>query len=170
MNWLLAGASRAAGRGGLGGMWKWLIAGALTFGIAPGSVLAQDTGERLSSATLFGLPAEKGRVKWPLGLRILPPADESKALREQLEVVLYFVASQAAEGKVNGVFIDFGLDAVHDLRKLVRADREHTSADTYKEAMRFLDRAERGLTRIKRADSDPDAASPRGAPHRSVPR
>jgi hypothetical protein len=154
------GASRAAWRDGVGGMWKWLLAGALTFGFAPASLQAQDTEGRLSAATLFGLPAEKGRVKWPLGLRILPPADESKVLREQLEVVLYFVASQAAEGKVNRVFIDFGLDAVQDLRRLVRADREHTPADTYREAMRFLDRAERGLTRIKKVETGPDAAYP----------
>ena len=54
----------------------------------------------LAAVTLFGLPAENGRMQWPLGLRILP-TDETKPLREQLELVLYFVATQAAEGKVN---------------------------------------------------------------------
>lgn len=169
MKRFLTGASRAVGADGLGSMWKGLIAGALTFGIAPVAVQAQDTmgsgqpgtGETapIASATLFGLPAEKGRLQWPLGLRILP-TNESKALREQLELVLYFVATQAAEGKVNRVFIDFGLEAVRDLRRLLRP-RESTMHDlTYTEAMRFLDRAERGLTKIKMIETSPGGAYP----------
>ena len=107
MTRFLTDASRAVGSDGLGGLWKWLIAGAVTFGIAPVSVQAQDsmgdgrsgTGQTapIAAATLFGLPAENGRVQWPLGLRILPPGNETKALRDQLELVLYFVATQAAE-------------------------------------------------------------------------
>jgi hypothetical protein len=165
MKRFLAGTGRALGPDGLGGVWKWLIAGALTFGIAPTAVQAQDTRGRFSSATLFGLPVEDGRVRWPFGLLILPPARKTKALRDQLELALYFVATQASEGKVNRVFIDFGLDAVHDLRQLLRADEEHMPAGTYREAMRFLDRAGRGLTKIKRAETSPGDAPPlRGAP------
>jgi hypothetical protein len=131
-------------------------------GIAPVSVQAQDiteygqpgTGQTapIAAATLFGLPAENGRVQWPLGLRILP-TDETKALREQLELVLYVVATQAAEGKVNLVFIDFGLQAVRDLRQLLRPRESTMHALTYTEAMRFLDRAERGLTKIKKIET-----------------
>src|SRR5439155_26258163 len=96
---------------------------------------------RLAPATLFGLPAENGRVQWPLGLRILPPANETKVLREQLEVVLYFVATQAAEGKVNRVFIDSGLQAVRELRQLLRAREVTLAAFTYTESMLFLERS-----------------------------
>jgi hypothetical protein len=113
----------------------------------------------IAAATLFGLPAENGRVQWPLGLRILP-TDETKALREQLELVFYFVATQAAEGKVNRVFIDFGLDAVSDLRRLLRPRKSTMEAVTYAEAMRFLDRAERGLTKIKTIETSPGGAYP----------
>src|SRR5437016_3463426 len=134
MKQFLTGAGRAEGPDHLGSPWKWLIAGALAFGVAPVSVQAQDTGygetgsgdpgtsqtARLAPATLFGLPADKGRVKWPFGLLVLQPADEAKALREQLELVLYFAATQAAEGKANRVFIDLGLQAVRDLRQLLR--------------------------------------------------
>ena len=153
----------------LGSTWKWLVASALTFWIAPASVQAQDqmgygqsgTGQSvpIAAATLFGLPAENGRLQWPLGLRILP-TDETKTLREQLELVLYFVATQAAEGKVNRVFIDFGLDAVRDLRRLLRPRESTMHAVTYAEAMRFLDRDERGLTKIKMIEPSPGSAYP----------
>jgi hypothetical protein len=158
MKRFLTTASRAVGPNGFGSVWNWLIASASTFGIAPLSVQAQDlmgygqsgTGQSppIAAAALFGLPAENGRVQWPLGLRILP-TDETKTLREQLGVVLYFVATQAAEGKVNRVFIGFGLDAVRDLRRLLRPRESTVHAVTYAETVRFLDRAERGLTKIK---------------------
>jgi hypothetical protein len=109
---------------------------------------------------LFGLPAKKGHIQWPLGLRIVSPASEAKALRDQLELVLYIVASQAAEGQVNQVFIDLGIEAVHDLRQTLQGARKEYDClslhgDPYGEAMRFLDRAERGLTRMKGTESSP---------------
>jgi hypothetical protein len=159
-------------------MWHWLIAGAVTIGMAPGSVQAQDmvgskgygrTGHgqsetnqtaRIAAASLFGLPAKDGRVQWPLGLRILPPAEETKALREQLEMVLYFVATQAAEGQVNRAFIDFGLQAVRDLRQRLKPRRGAMAAFTYTEASRFLDRAESGLAKVKKIETSPGGAYP----------
>ena len=172
MTRFLTGASRAVGPDGLGGMWKWLIAGALAFAAAPASAQTQDRAPRgttapakdgtprLAAATLFGLPAENGRMRWPFGLESLTPSDETKALRDQLELVLYFVATQAAEGRVNRVFIDFGLQAVRDLRKLVRQGEGTMHPNTYAEAMRFLDRAERGLTRIKTMEPSPASVYP----------
>jgi hypothetical protein len=112
----------------------------------------------MSAATLFGLPAENGHVQWPLGLRILPP--ETKPLRDQLDLALYFVASQAAEGQANRTFIDSGLEAVRDLRKLTRPREGVWPAATYADAMRFLDRAERGLTKIKKNETKSGAAYP----------
>jgi hypothetical protein len=169
MKRFLSGASRALGPDGLGSMWKWLIVGALTFGIAPTSVQAQDrkgNGQPrtdqtapIAAATLFGLPAENGRLQWPLGLRILP-TNETKALREQLDIVLYIVATQAAEGKVNSLLIDFGLQTVRELRQLLRPRESAMSGVTFTEAMRFLDRAERGLARIKLIDTSPSGGYP----------
>ena len=111
-----------------------------------------------AAATLFGLPAENGRVRWPVGLRSLPPANETRALRQQLELVLYVVATQAAEGQANRVFTDFGLQAVRDLRQLLRRDGGDLSDRRYREAVRFLDRAERGFTRINRMATSPGGA------------
>ena len=99
MTRFLTGASPAAGPDGLGGMWQWLLAGALAFGVSPPSAQAQyraprsgvapatsqsqDRAPRLAAATLFGLPAENGRVRWPFGLESLTPSDETQALRDQ---------------------------------------------------------------------------------------
>ena len=116
----------------------------------------------IAPSTLFGLPAQGGHLQWPLGLRTLPPANETKALRQQLDLVLSFVATQAAAGQVNRAFIDEGLEAVRDFRRLLRP-REGAMADvTYTDAMRFLDRAERGLTKIKNIETSNSraAASP----------
>jgi len=182
MKRFLTGARRAVRPDGLGRMGTWLIAGALTFGIAPVSVHAQDTGGQgggikdgakqygqqgtgqtapIAPATLFGLPSKKGHVQWPLALRILSPGSEAKALRDQLELVLYIVASQAAEGQVSQGFIDLGLQAVSDLRQSLQAvrreyDRLPIHGDPYRDAMRFLDRAERGLNRIKNSEASPE--------------
>jgi hypothetical protein len=114
----------------------------------------------IAAATLFGLPAENGRVQWPLGLRILQPAEETKALREQLELVLYSVATQAAEGRANRTFVDLGLQAVRDLRQLLRPREGTMVAFTYTEATRFLDRTERGLTKVKMMETSPGGAHP----------
>jgi hypothetical protein len=120
-----------------------------------GPAQAQDRGPRLTAATLFGLPAENGRVRWPFGLESLTPSDEAQAMRDQVELVLNVVAEQAQEGKVNRVLIDFGLGAVRDLREHLDQDKGTMHPKTYAEAARFLDRAERGLTRLKTAEQSP---------------
>jgi hypothetical protein len=170
MKRLLTGACRAAGPGALGGTWKWLLAGALAFGAAPASAQDQDSTPRLAAATLFGLPAENGRVQWPFGLESLTPSDKAKGLRNQLELVLYFVATQAAEGKVNRMFIEFGRQAVRDLRQLLRRSEGAMHPNTYAEALRFLDRAERGLARINMLEPGPGGAYAQGAPQRGYQR
>jgi hypothetical protein len=118
-----------------------------------------DQAAPIAPATLFGLPAEHGRVQWPLGLRLLP-ANEAQPLRDQLELSLYFVATQAAEGQVNRAFIDSGLEAVRDVRQLLRPRQWAMADTTYTEATRFLERAERGLTKMKTTEINPGGASP----------
>ena len=157
--------------GGAGRVWNWLIVGALAFAVAPAPARAQGTAPgapprdqnnaprqempRLAGAALFGLPTKDGRVRWPFGLESLTPSDESQALRDQLELVLDVVAREAAEGKVNGVLIDFGVGSVRDLRQMMKQGQGTMHPKTYAEASRFLDRAERGLTRLKGAEAGP---------------
>jgi len=136
------------------------IAALVVLGVAAVPVNAQEAIDRLAAATLFGLPARDGRVQWPLGLRILAPANEAQVLRDQLEVDLYFVATQDDEGKVNQVFIAIGLQTTRDLRQLLRRRHESMAAATYTDAMRFLDRAERGLTQMNAIATSSDGAHP----------
>src|SRR5262245_21623211 len=103
----------------------------------------------IAASTLFGVPAQAGQLQWPLGLLTLPPAAETKALRQQLDLVLPFVATQAAAGQVNRAFIDEGLEAVRAFRQLLRPCEGAMADVTYTDAMRFLDRAERGLMKMK---------------------
>jgi hypothetical protein len=158
--------------GGSGRVWKWLIAGALAFGFAPAQARAQGPmryaaparGQgntpplempRLAGAALFGLPTKGGRVQWPFGLEGLTPSDEAQALRDQLELVLDVIAAQAAEGQVNRVLIGFGLGSVRDLRQMLKQEQGGMSPKTYAEAIRFLDRTERGLNRLKTGENGP---------------
>jgi hypothetical protein len=153
-------------------VWTWLIAVALASGVAPVPARAQYRGApaaspqaqgsshrlvtpRLAGAALFGLPTEYGRVRWPFGLESLTPSDEAQALRDRVELVLDVVAEQAAEGQVNRVLIDFGAGAVRDLRQLLKDGERSMHPKTYAEAARFLDRAERGLTRLKAGENSP---------------
>jgi hypothetical protein len=151
----LGSAPMSSGTGGAGAEYDGQGYGGTGYG-QPGT--AQTA--RLAAATLFGLPSANGRVQWPLGLRILAPANETKALREQLEAVLYFVATQAAEGQVNRTFIDFGLQAVRDFRRLLRPRQGTIATFTYTEATRFLDRAERGLIQIRKIGTGPGGTYP----------
>jgi hypothetical protein len=157
--------------GGSGRVWKWLIAGALAFGSAPAQARAQYPAPvapargqdgtpplqmpRLAGAALFGLPTKSGRVQWPFGLEGLTPSEEAQALRDQLELVLDVVAAQAAEGQVNRVLIGFGLGCVGDLRQMLKQEQGGMNPKTYAEATRFLDRAERGLNRLKTGGDGP---------------
>ena len=101
------------------------------------------------AAKLLGVPVEKGRIQWPLGLRVLPPATETTTLRQQLDALLPTVAAQAASGQASPALVQQGVDAVHDFRKLLHP-REGTMAEvTYTDAMRFLNRVERGLTQLQ---------------------
>jgi hypothetical protein len=111
-----------------------------------------DRPRRLAAASLFGLSAENGRVQWPLGLRLLPPG-EPTAVRDQLEVVLFLVATQSTDGAVNPTFIQLGVEAASDLRQWLRRRQWVMPENTYAEATRFLNRAERGLILIRASET-----------------
>lgn len=55
-------------------------------------------GDVVGAAFLAGLVDERGQIAWPLGLQILPPALESKALRQRIEGLVRVAAQQTAKG------------------------------------------------------------------------
>jgi hypothetical protein len=157
MNRLLHRTNPTLGPDGFAKAWKWSVVGILILGIASVSTVQAQEGSA-AAATLFGLPADHGRVKWPLGLQVLRPSGEATALREQFELVLYYVANEAANGKVNPVLNDIGLETVRKLRQLVKSRKETMRAAAYAEATRFLDRAEGSLTEIAKLGTNPEGA------------
>ena len=85
---------------------------------------------------------------------MLPPALETKTLRDQLDELLPTLAAQATLGQPTPALVQQGVDAVRQFRKLLRP-REGTIAEvTYTDAMRFLDRVERALTTLQTTSSN----------------
>jgi plastocyanin len=100
---------------------------------------------RLLTAT--GVPNDNGRLRWPLGLRVLaaPQADE---LRDQLDALFQESAIQAASGPVNATLAQETQRAVKRFRGLVLKDK----AERFGLALAVYDESERFLTRLERAE------------------
>jgi plastocyanin len=97
-----------------------------------------------SLLTASGVPNDNGRLRWPLGLRILA-APETDDLREQIDVLFQEAARQAASGPVNSGLIQEMSDAVKKFRKLLlkdKAERFRMPLAVYSESERFLDQLE----------------------------
>jgi hypothetical protein len=93
---------------------------------------------------LAGLFAGEGTLDWPLGLRILPPAEETEALRQEIETFLRASLKGLGSGKAPASALN---EARRDIARLQRllarhADRLPVSAYTVKEARRYLRRLE----------------------------
>jgi hypothetical protein len=85
---------------------------------------------------------EAGELSWPLGLRILPPAEEIQGLRQEIEASLREAWELAEKGKGNRNVINEAERAIGRLQRLLvlRADRLPTSAYTVTEARGYLRR------------------------------
>jgi hypothetical protein len=145
--------SGAASAGGSGG-----AASGYGSGAAAGNSAATGTQRQVSTARtdgsvldVLGVPHEGNKVSWPLGLRILPPAAQSEALRTQVDSLLLFTSAQAVYGQVNGGAVDRAVQATAQLRDLLRkGGADAMSAHTYHEAWQFLDRLDTTLLTVKR--------------------
>ena len=95
--------------------------------------------------TASGVPNDKGRLRWPVGLRVLaaPGADE---LRDQLDAIFQEAAYQAANGPVNAALAFEARQAVAKFRRLLLKDKTERfglAQGVYDEAERFLAKLER---------------------------
>jgi plastocyanin len=111
--------------------------------------------------TASGVPTDGGRLKWPLGLRLLGPLDGGP-LRDRTEALLQVAALQAQVGKVNPQLKREVSKAVGKLRARLRAldDRAVLARFTVKEAERFLDRVKRAPKLIEQAMPAPGGSYP----------
>jgi hypothetical protein len=92
-------------------------------------------------APASGQPAPSAQLNWPLGLRILPPAPETQALRQQIEALLQTAAAQKAkDGRVNPRVVQELNAAVGKLEGLLRQDdeRRNLPLEVHNEAVRFV--------------------------------
>jgi hypothetical protein len=105
------------------------------------------TDETGSLQSILGLPGEKGRLSWPLGLRILAPAPEAEALRQQIDGLIQSLAYQAGSGQVQSGTVDAATGATRDLRRLLRRGEGSAAIAEYtsQEAERFLSRLDSAI-------------------------
>jgi hypothetical protein len=98
-----------------------------------------------SLLTASGLPNDNGRLRWPLGLRILA-APETNELREQIDALLQEAAGQTAGGSVSSTLIEEMQEAVRKFRRLLlkdKAERLGMPLAVYSESEHFLNQLER---------------------------
>jgi plastocyanin len=111
--------------------------------------------------TASGVLNDGGRLKWPLGLRLLGPLDGGP-LRDRTEALLRVAVLQAQVGRVNPRLKREVSKAVGKLRARLRAldDRAVLARFTVKEAERFLDRVKKAPRRIEQALPAPGGRYP----------
>jgi hypothetical protein len=103
----------------------------------------------------IGLLRHEGRLNWPLGLRDLKPADESKELRSTLDAKAVEAVSQASTGRVNpGIIKDLQAN-VAKLHRLLAKNVNELPANEYIEAKRFLNNFDEAI----RALHDPNVGN-----------
>jgi hypothetical protein len=90
--------------------------------------------------TAAGVPNDGGRLRWPLGLRVVGGADAGE-LRQQIEALFQYGVEQTQAGPVSPHLVQELASSVGALRQLLRRDREERfslALTTYEDAERFL--------------------------------
>jgi hypothetical protein len=101
--------------------------------------------------TASGVPNDNGRLRWPVGLRILA-APETDQLRERIEALFQEAAGQAAGAPVNPHLIQEMDQAVSKFRKLLlkeKTERFGMPLAVYHESERFLNQLRRAGQALK---------------------
>src|SRR5438445_8728759 len=75
-------------------------------------------GDSSNVLTAFGVPNQEGRIEWPLGLRVLPPAAETNALRVQIDTLAGMILGQKTTyGQVDASFVEAMNRALDQMRR-----------------------------------------------------
>jgi hypothetical protein len=102
----------------------------------------------------FGLLKNEGKLSWPLALRDMQPAGESKELRDQLQTLAKVAFDKAKEGQVDPGTVR-EMEATADrLNKLLVRNVGDMPFAQYSEAKRYLNQLHDGLKALK----EPNAA------------
>jgi hypothetical protein len=101
--------------------------------------------------TASGVANENGRLRWPLGLRILA-APETDELRRQIDALFQEAAIQEMSGPANPQLFQEITDVVQKLRKLLlrdEAERFGMPRSLYRESERFLNQLDQAAKLLK---------------------
>jgi len=105
----------------------------------------QSLGTLLAAA---GVPNDHGQLRWPLALRVLPPAPETAELRQQLEAELQLVAAQSLAGRLDPRSVQTANQLADKLQARL-ADRGYLLASgTYEDGDQFLKRLHKALAAL----------------------
>jgi hypothetical protein len=141
------------------------------YGAAGGSIDSQvftadaqpSPGEKCMSSllTASGVPNDKGQLRWPPRLAILP-APGVDELCEQIESLFAEAARQAAGGPVNAALGEEMPQAVKQLRRLLLKETERFGMPlaVYQESERFLDKLDRVEQRLRTGIGTPARQRP----------
>lgn len=103
-----------------------------------------------TSLDALGLPNSGGHLDWPLGLRVLAPGLEARALRQQTDQLLQTAALASTTGQVNPRVIKETSQTVQRLRRMLSHEGSACLASaTTAEAQQFLDKLEHVLDTLK---------------------
>jgi hypothetical protein len=97
----------------------------------------------------FGVLTQDGKPAWPLGLRILAPASEARALRRRVNALLENASAQAGGAAGQGAACEAGR-AVALLRALLIDQQDGMAEATFDQAARFLKKLQGALKALQR--------------------
>jgi hypothetical protein len=102
----------------------------------------------------LGLPNDGGRLSWPVGLRIVPPANEINPVREQVEVAALLAGRELVRGdKADRRILDQATRDVRWLRWLVMDSEGKVPYQSIEQSVQFLNKVDKGLKLAKDAEA-----------------
>jgi hypothetical protein len=116
------------------------------------TLYSQQASEATGLTTMLaaiGVPNDRGRVNWPVGLQVLTPTRENSELLQQIEGLVQVAASQHLTGQVNPRIVEETTRALGKLRSMLRNRKERMFSANYKEANRFLDKLDSNLRALQ---------------------
>jgi hypothetical protein len=125
-------------------------------------------GTGTSGGASFGLLAQVDQLAWPKSLLTLPPAEETAALRRDIEKRLASAVQQTEAGKVDADNLRELTAASRQLSELVSQNVSKMSFDEHREAKRFLRTLDDSAAFLQQPDLRNWVAGNNGLPAKSV--
>lgn len=125
--------------------------------IGPDIPLNQDVLRQINVTTTsqgnVGLLKDAGNLSWPIGLQVLPPEDQTTALRKQIDTLFLAARDQVASGSLNARTITDLSANIGRLRTLLVANVGEMSFTDYTASRRFLGSLDEAVTVLKAPDA-----------------